>query len=154
MNNFRHYRNARIIFSLILLLAGTSIYILWRPEALLNNLFEPFSLPKGSIELPEWFLYSLPDALWYGALLTLMPSPFLLNADNETPKIIPVMTIISILLPFAHELLQRFHWVPGTFCHIDIISYSVILLIYLILCITKIRKKQPGYRDSHCVSSP
>lgn len=153
MSNFRHDRNVRIIISLVLLLAGTSIYILWRPEALLNNLFEPLSLPKGSIVPPEWFLYSLPDALWYGALLALMPSPFLLITDKETPKIIPVMTIISILLPFAHELLQRYHLAPGTFCHIDMISYSVILLIYLIICTTKIRKRQPGYKDSHCVPS-
>lgn len=119
----------RLILSAILLGSGTGIYALFRPYCLLWGQFASLSIEfQSEWTPPAWVIYSLPDALWYGAMLTLQPSgPF-----GKLTMMSRILIVISILLGPLHELLQAINVVSGTFCLTDLFLYSVTLTIFLI----------------------
>ena len=131
----------RYILGTLLLLAGTAIYLVWRPEALLQG---AFGLPAGSLEAPElsgWVKYSLTDGLWYASLLCFEPP---LKPGN-----IKIITIMACAAGPVHELLQWAHIAPGTFCMMDLSTYLVILFLYLTLCISNpFQKLKKAFRIS------
>lgn len=130
----RHYISTLFI-AITLLSIGGIIYISFREKVIftswLNDIL-PFKLPNYNhlISYNNTFisgiLYSLPDALWYGALL-LVES--LLHSNTILSKL---LTIATIALPFILELLQMWFIIPGTFDWIDIILYILTLIIFLL----------------------
>lgn len=85
----------------------------------------------------DWIVYSVPDGLWYMALLLVMGSLGRLSQSSQLGRLISMgMMTIAILLPFLLEFAQRAHVIPGTFDYIDILTYSFTLIIYLVLCKT------------------
>ena len=121
-------------FSLLFLLLGTLIYCTCRQDVI-------FLLPLQGSELLEaikidihytgnpliyFFLFCLPDVLWYLALLLLQLAFF--EKDNLVSKI---FLIVVIVLPFAMEFLQKFHLLSGTFDALDILFYSLFLILFL-----------------------
>ena len=70
-------------------------------------------------------LYCFPDGLWYAALLILQSS--LVNQE-KTGKI---MLLLSMLLPFMLEFAQLFGLIPGTFDCYDLITYLIILILFI-----------------------
>lgn len=131
----------RWICSGVLLLLGTAIYLIWRPNVLFGGRFA-FISDYVHIVQPEqsWILYSLPDALWYGSLL--LSQPFLTKENVSTLS--GMVIVLAMVIPFIHEVGQKIRLFPGVYCWEDMIAYSIILIIYLIvtLCLIKFRKDQ------------
>jgi hypothetical protein len=123
------------------LLIGGLIYILFRADSLkmfgwydnlgvlnfITNLRENLSLVIG--DLPNWFLFSLPDGLWIFSYITLM----LYIWNNSISKHSVFWIFIIPILTLAFEFGQLFKIVPGTFDIIDIVFYilGIILPIYI-----------------------
>ena len=124
----------RIITAFALLLIGASIYLLFRQDAIFVSWIDADILQCLRIEMPDnyngiftyIFLYCLPDALWYAALLVLQ-KPFvrygLLNK---------ILFYVCVTLPFAMEMLQYLGLMPGTFDWFDILTYFITLIIILL----------------------
>lgn len=120
----------RIFLSIIFILAGVLIYSFYRQDVFF---LKPFSgiLPSEFCHntdfniICQFLLFNLPDALWCAALFLLQPNP-LKEGWN-------VLIIISILLPFLHEILQGINLLPGTFDLLDLTLYVIIFIIFLII---------------------
>lgn len=82
-----------------------------------------------NIPINSWAKYNMPAALWLGSYLLIIDAIW----ESSTFRIpylvfcysLPVIAILS-------EVLQLVHIIPGTFDILDIISYSLITIIYLI----------------------
>lgn len=120
----------RVFLSLVLLLIGFLIYYLFRPYALLRGLFgiSP-TLQISQDFFQNLIVYTLPDSLWYSALLVLLPN-FWWCSEYRTVRF---LSIIYIVLPFIHEFGQCFNIFPGTFSIMDLIMYAVVLVIFIII---------------------
>lgn len=105
---------------------GACLYLLFRePVIFTKPLLEGINLPI--IPLKDTFIgnvlrYLLPDALWCGALLSYA------TTIRET-----WLKLIFAMLPLMLEFGQLFHIVPGTFDIADIITYTLITTIFLII---------------------
>lgn len=119
--------------SVILLLFGLMAYIFWRPEDFMNGIFVNFVDISEFVIIPPLLAGSLPDALWYAALLNLQPNIFFYKRYS----ISAFLTSLSIALPFVHESLQYAGLVAGSFCWIDILSYFSVLLIFIAIWLFK-----------------
>jgi hypothetical protein len=117
-----------IILSGLAIFIGGLIYILLRPSEHLffgwisNAGLDRWISPARSLSplfsqlLPEWFVYSLPNALWafaYALLITIIWS------DSRSWLRYPWMASIPLLV-LGFELLQYPGLIPGTFCIQDI----------------------------------
>ncbi|AYN01978.1 hypothetical protein EAG08_18275 [Chryseobacterium sp. 3008163] len=137
------------LISLIALIFGTFIYLLFRVSTLkvfswLNYLGIDFLNFKFRIEMlkytsniPKWFIFSLPDGLWVFSYVTLMISVwnFIINKQSFLwICIIPIIAIFS-------EIFQIFQIVSGTFDIIDLLFYLLGLILPFILF-----KKQLNYK--------
>lgn len=121
----------RGIVALLLLLAGVAIYVCFRPKALMNGFWTDDSVQIHHT-MPDWIIYSLPDALWYAALLALQPHAWW----KYFPSVTGILSIIAILIPFLHEGMQFLGIVPGTFCSTDILLYFITFITYITICIS------------------
>ena len=132
----RNYRY-RLIFcclSLILFFVACWIYVSnrstdmviydWLSIDVNNQLFCFFR--NIEIELPDWVLYNLPDALWL--LSFLFMNEAIWGKDNRKYIFVAVVTIFALSI----EILQMYTLFPGTGDMLDIISYIIVLIIYLI----------------------
>lgn len=116
-----------------LLVLGLLIYIIWRPKGLVfGNLLKEI-IPLSLDYIPsKWIIGSLPDALWYGALLSMQPS-YPLSSLSKVGK---CLFVSAIAVGPLHEILQGLDVFPGTFCPIDLAMYTLTLIIFLV-CRTK-----------------
>ncbi len=132
----KNYRY-RIIFSclsLILFFVACWIYVSnrstdmviydWLSIDVNNQLFCFFR--NIEIELPDWVLYNLPDALWLLSFLFMNEAVW--GEDNRKYIFVAVVSIFAL----GVEILQMFTLFPGTGDILDIISYIIVLIIYLI----------------------
>ena len=119
----------RIIIALVALFFGGMIYILWRTETLfmfcwfdrlgldgviawLRDSAEPFS-----VYLPDWFIFSIPNALWFFSGLILYD--FIWGENSSECKLfwLSVFFVIAV----GSEVAQAFQFIPGTFDYLDIL---------------------------------
>ncbi|MCM1042284.1 MAG: hypothetical protein NC396_07660 [Bacteroides sp.] len=119
---FRRYLSAGLA-----VFFGGMIYLLFRPESVgFAGIFqhtEPIRITASDTNLfAYFFLYCLPDALWYWALLHLQ---FVYNKHN----INKLLLIAAILLPFILEFMQFFGICRGTFDWCDVFTYLTVLII-------------------------
>ena len=132
----KNYRY-RIIFcclSLILFFVACWIYVSnrstdmviydWLSIDVNNQLFCFFR--NIEIELHDWVLYNLPDALWL--LSFIFMNEAIWGKDNRKYILVAVVTIFALSI----EILQMYTLFPGTGDILDIISYIIVLIIYLI----------------------
>lgn len=125
----------RIITAFALLLVGAIIYLLFRQDVIFVSWIDADILQRLRIEMSDnhngiftyIFLYCLPDALWYAALLVLQ-KPFV-----RYGLLSKILFCICVILPFTMEILQYFGLWPGTFDWFDILTYLTTLII-LLLC--------------------
>lgn len=125
----------RIIMAFALLLVGAIIYLLFRQDAIFVSWIDSDIFQCLRVEIPDcyngaftyFFLYCLPDALWYAALLVLQ-KPFI-----QYGLLNKILFCICVILPFAMEVLQYFRIMPGTFDWFDVLTYFITLVI-LLLC--------------------
>lgn len=129
-----HHACIYYIISILLLMAGAAIYLTCRHDIIFISMINTEILNTIRIEIKSDNLfmyllrYCLPDGLWYASLLTTQ-----LVIDS---KIYIYMFLVVSSTPFVLELMQYFHFMPGTFDWLDIITYLLTLIIF-ILCVKK-----------------
>ena len=117
----------------ILIVLGATLYMMLRPDALFGGLPETV---KINGEVSDWVKFTLPDALWYSSLLCFM-RPLTLRGGRPGPP----LTIPAMLSGPAHELLQLAGVAPGTYCPHDMLTYILIFITYLIICLNNKSKR-------------
>lgn len=134
---------SQLLFAVLLILIGGSIYVLFRTDTL--RLFHwIFSLGLSDdvnamremcsgVSLPDFVLYSLPDCLWLTSYL------FIVNAvvpktDKRTFVfwlcVLPVAAVI-------HECLQGLRVISGVFDISDLLCYLIPFSIFLFINLKK-----------------
>lgn len=125
---------SKVVCILLLLTLGTAIYVLFRRDIIFVEML-PFSFPGIKVANPnvlmQFFIYNLPDALWYAALLVFMSIFVEKDCCNR------YILCFAVILPFCLEAGQYFHLLKGTFDVMDVISY----IITLIVCLWKLNLK-------------
>lgn len=126
------------------LLLGGLIYILFRTTTLkMFAWYDKIGLSNSIINLrdhvspmandiPNWFLYSLPDGLWIFSYISLM----LYIWKNSITKNSVIWIFIIPFIALLSEFGQLLKFVPGTFDISDLLFY--VLGIFLPLFIFKI----------------
>jgi hypothetical protein len=128
------------------LFLGGMIYVLWRNESLIMfrwfdvlgfggqvHCLRIYAKPYVNI-LPQWVIFSLPQALWLFSGILLLKSIW----GNDKHKRILFWSVILLTIAFGIEYGQYLHWIPGTFDELDIglliagytVSVAFIELIY------------------------
>lgn len=128
----------KLLIAGFMIVIGTFIYLYSRqdiiffrfvPDCVLNS-FKGFIHGPTSMQQYVMF-FCLPDGLWYGALL-LFQSIF-----KITSFVSMIVFGISMALPFILELLQLIKFVPGTFDPLDMLTYFIVLIIFILCQKTK-----------------
>lgn len=129
------YRVRVLLFIIFCLFIGALIYAITRPDNIYLNrwidLISDGSIRRGLLSLisvtnlPNWIIYSLPDALWMLGLVTLV---LLIWDFKINSRSIPWI-ILAILTGIFYEIFQAFRLVKGTF---DIIDIGVMIVAALI----------------------
>ncbi len=78
--------------------------------------------------LPDWFLYSLPDALWMISLGTLIYNIW----KNELKVNLFIWSMITPIIAVTWEIAQGLKYINGTFDWIDILFYLMVTVIIII----------------------
>lgn len=120
------------IIAVICIFFGGFIYVFFRHDIIafkyLNQQLLDTIKWKGNLNGNFWselFLFNIPDALWYLALL-------LLQFQYSQECIMSQLLLgISVMLPFILEVLQYYGVYRGTFDWYDIFSYLIILILIL-----------------------
>lgn len=119
--------------SSIPLVFGGAIYLLWRDTSLLMfRWLEEFRLSQfilgarnstavQSVRLPDWVLYSLPNALW---VLALVSATGLLWRDTERTWL-TIAVAIAACLGVGGEVAQGLDLLPGTFSMTDLVLAAI-----------------------------
>lgn len=111
------------------LFLGGIIYVLWRDESLI--MFRWFDALGVGVQvhsiriyaeryaniLPQWVIFSLPQALWLFSGILLLMSIW----GNDKHKGMQLWLIILSTMAFGIEYLQYLHWIPGTFDELDVV---------------------------------
>jgi hypothetical protein len=131
-----------ILWSTIAVIAGGIIYMLFRPtEALFLNWFSTIGMENWlesarenslslSHNLPNWFVYSLPNGLWAYAYTLLI-----LIIWKESSSLIRYFWYLSIpVLIVGFELLQLTGTLQGTFCLFDL-SWGIMGIVLGVLTV-------------------
>ena len=123
------------LLALLLLLIGAVIYNFFRQPilvfSLLNICQHEIHICNTENPLMYFFVFCLPDALWYMSLL--LVQTFFLKEKGWLNRL---LVGIAVSLPFLWEAGQYFGCVSGTFDWFDIITYCLTLIIFL-LCVRK-----------------
>lgn len=128
------------------LLLGGGIYILWRsPGLLMFRWLESFHLgwlvssARGShlvqsIRPAQWVLFSLPNALW---VLSLVTAAGLLWGGTRATNALAVG--IAALIGVGAEVAQALGLLPGTFSAIDLLTAVLAAAVGILLSIWRSR---------------
>lgn len=137
------YRVAKVMLSLVILLLGGLIYVIFRDKSLL--MFDWFNTIGISNEIDGlrrlfqgegiygWVKYSLPDGLWIFSYM------FIIDAiwDRERNAVsilflwgLPIVAVLS-------ECFQYFGLLPGVFDWMDMASYMLAIVLFMIIKILK-----------------
>lgn len=133
--------NRQICIAVGLLTIGACIYILFRESVFFTLPFVDPNSPLPIIELPDntlshVLLYIVPDALWCTALM----------CYASTIKS-PSMRVMAVCLAPLMELGQMTDIIPGTFDIADLVTYILIIIIFL----QKWRRTEP--KSPHCATA-
>ena len=112
---------------------GGCIYLFFRSDTLfmfnwvdsisLTNILETLrndTLPIRE-NLPNWFIYSLPDGLWISSYVFIMFSIWGESLSSDSIVWLLLIPIAAMLSEFG----QLIHIIPGTFDALDLICYSI-----------------------------
>ena len=137
------YRVAKVMLSLVILLLGGFIYVIFRDKSLLMfNWFNTIGVGNEVDGLRRlfqgegiygWVKNSLPDGLWLFSYM------FIIDAIWGKSKSISFYLFISLLplIAIISEFLQFFDLCPGTFDWVDVASYLFAILLYITIKLLK-----------------
>ena len=117
-----------LALGLLILLLGSINYYLFEPRI---YLFKLIALqPEKTYYIPNTFIRHFmngyfSDICWCCALYLLMVTLSELNYLQITGK------LIILLLPFFIEIAQCFHIIPGVFDWFDLLTYGIILIVFI-----------------------
>lgn len=129
------------IISVVSIFIGGLIYLLFRPANLImfvwiDHLGLSESLEDKRIKskiileyIPEWFIYSAPNAFWVFSFGMLMVSIW--GIEKKLKIVFWSSTIL--LIGIFSEILQYFKLIPGVFDVLDIVFYTLGFLFLLLL---------------------
>jgi len=138
-----------IYIAILLLIVGARIYATCRQDVIfLAPLHQTKFLELIKIDIryqngnifTYFFLFCFADVLWYISLLLLQVQFYNRSVANK------FLFYLAATLPFILEFLQYFKIIKGTFDIVDIISYLITFLIFLIVWK---RKKFISFCNSH-----
>lgn len=78
--------------------------------------------------VPEWVVYSLPDGMWLLSYMFAME--FIWNNDGKHIRLFFVWAMPAAII--AHEFCQLMGLASGTWDILDLTSYSIAIIIYLL----------------------
>lgn len=116
------------LYAGLAIIAGGMIYLFFRPEIIAFKDILPYTKHmwlnvRNTNYFVYFFLYCLPDALWYWALIHLQLA-YIQRYRLHNKWI----AIVSVLLPFALEIMQYIGLCRGTFDWCDIFTYLTVLI--------------------------
>ena len=137
------YRAAKVMLSLVILLLGGLIYVIFRDKSLL--MFDWFNTIGISNEVDGlrrlfqgegiygWVKYSLPDGLWIFSYMFIVDAIW----DRERNVVsmiflwgLPIVAVLSECFPY-------FGLLPGVFDWMDMASYLFAIALFLIIKLLK-----------------
>ena len=134
----RIYHLLAWLVAISLLLGGSLVYMLFRPQNLLMfnvldkigilSYLQSIRLQVDTVKMPEFIVYSLPGGLWTTSYLLMM---FLLT-KYHTCRMRLLLALPLPILTIVEEFMQLLGWCPGTFDIDDIICYIVPLSIFIL----------------------
>ena len=115
------------LFTIIPLVSGIIIYLFFRKSniilfdwLLFSELKDSFNYLKiTSNDIPDWFIYFLPDFLWMFSFTSLM----IYIWQKEITYFNLLWIFIPLLFAILFELFQKFKIFKGTYDNLDILSY-------------------------------
>ncbi len=127
----KSYISKKQIFGngIIPILFGGLIYVFWRPSSLVMfswfeflRIHKAIDVLRGNLNfvmdvLPDWVLFSLPNAIWVYSLTYMM----LLIWYKEKSKAKYLFIALGPVLGIGIEFAQLFGIIPGVFCFVDLI---------------------------------
>ena len=131
---------SRIIWlwsSALTLLGGGTIYVLLRSRQTLLNVLIDATGASGveearervsGLTIPEWFVYSLPGALWSAAYILLIHALTMGERPGRRllwAALIPALGVVS-------ELMQKHDLLPGVADRWDVVFYALPYFIYFV----------------------
>ena len=124
-----HRGKGYYIAAIILLLAGTTVYILFRDGVAIVEWARQWlgigtTLRIEQRTLHYFVAYCLSDALWYAALL--LTQRALLDTSRQS------LFYLSVALPYLLETAQWMNIMPGTFDWLDIATYTIIAIPFIV----------------------
>jgi len=137
------YRAAKVMLSLVILLLGGLIYVIFRDKSLL--MFDWFNTIGISNEVDGlrnlfqgegiygWVKYSLPDGLWIFSYMFIVDAIW----DHERNIVSMIFLWGLAILALLSECFQYFELIPGVFDWIDMASYILAISIFLIIKLLK-----------------
>ena len=136
---------------------GGAIYICWRKSTLLMfGWYTNFGLRSEITHireltaaarhvLPNWILYSLPDALWVYSLTAFMSAVWF----KQRFSMVGVVWIsVGLVLSVTGELCQAIGIVSGTFDPVDLLLCVASAVAAFIVATRSVSKRTPGERTT------
>jgi hypothetical protein len=143
-------RTSNIAASLLLLVIGSAIYVVWRSHSLLmfqwfdaagiGPLIERIRFQFHFVQVPGWIRYSLPDGLWACSGVFLFSAIW---AGSRSP-VRYFWICLAPCLAIGGELAQSMHLIPGTFDFVDLVTCASLSGASVVLT----RRHCDGVRDS------
>ncbi len=126
-------RNKTITYSMVVssLVLGLIIYLGFREDLIINKLIDIklFRNDFLGFSLPDWFIYSLPDALWMFSLILLIITFW----DFKLNKSCIIWIAISYLTGIMFEISQNTTIIKGTFDYMDLIFMTIASIFPILL---------------------
>ena len=139
-NNYNiKYRATEVMLSLVILLMGGLIYVIFRDKSLL--MFDWFNTIGISHEVERlrnhfqgegiygWVKYSLPDGLWIFSYMFIVDAIW----DRERNAVSMIFLWGLPIVAVFSECFQYFGLLPGVFDWMDMASYILAITLFLII---------------------
>jgi hypothetical protein len=143
--NFTKYQTIQLVLSFISLVLGGLIYVLYRQKSIIflsfiaNHTENRMTDIRSNInlsQLADWIIYSLPDGLWLFSYMLFVDC--LWQKSKSRLFWILILPIIAILWEFG----QKASICQGTFDINDLLSYLIVVIIFLLISKLKNMKKK------------
>lgn len=133
------YRTTKVIISFLILLLGGMIYVIYRDRSLL--MFDWFnSIGIGNAVnwlrnlfqgegIYDWIKYSLPDGLWVLSYMLIVDAIWDGHNNAISNTFLWGLPIVAVL----SEFLQYFGILPGVFDWMDVASYMLAIISFMII---------------------
>lgn len=139
LENISILRISKSLAGVLLLIIGGMIYIIFRPDNLvmfswfdgigLTPYIEYLRTEYGDISIYSWIKYNMPAALWLFSYIFIIDSIW----GKEKSIIFSYFIYVLPILALLSELMQAINLLPGTFDYMDLASYLIAIIVFLIL---------------------